>query len=165
MDSRWIAYATLGTLAACAVDTTELDAVERKKPKPGHSLVDAATTGDFSSGGIVSCYSQAAPSATCTLPARCCFSQATYHDGSCSTTACSWGSIACDGPEDCAAGQNCCATYTSAGVQLACQSGACAAPPAGDELCHEPSICPDGRWCITAFGTQPALPQTLAICR
>ena len=159
MQSTVIVTVTLGALAACAVDTTGEDPSERRKPK-SPAIVDAGTT------GTVSCYSQIAPSATCSLPVQCCFSsESLHHDGICSTSSCTWGTIACDGPEDCASGQQCCATYTATGVRLACQTGACLAPPYGDELCHEPSICPDGRWCITAFGTQPALPRTLAVCR
>ena len=153
MQSHLIVLATLGAFAACADDTANLDDTARKKPKgppPGDVL----------------CYAQVAPAATCSEPDQCCFSsESLHHDGSCTTDACSWGTITCDGPEDCARGQHCCATYSSAGVVLACQAGACLEPPAGDELCHEPSICSDGTWCITAFGTQPALPRTLAVCR
>ncbi|HEY5923261.1 MAG TPA: hypothetical protein VIV11_16390 [Kofleriaceae bacterium] len=136
------------------------DAIERRKPKNPIVVENPPVE------GVVSCYAQSAPSASCTLPTRCCFSsESLHHDGACSTSSCSWGTIDCDGPEDCASGQYCCATYTAGGVRLACQTGSCAAPPYGDELCHEPSICRDGRWCITAFGTQPALPRTLAVCR
>src|SRR5262245_32035972 len=52
-------------------------------------------------GGVVSCYSPSAPSATCALPTHCCFTNySADHAGSCDTAACTWGTINCDGPED-----------------------------------------------------------------
>ena len=153
MQSPLIVLTTLSAFAfaACADDTV-LEDTARKKPKGPPP-------------GAVLCYSQAAPSAWCGEPDHCCFSSESQHDGTCTTDACAWGTVTCDGPEDCARGEHCCATYTSSGVTIACQANACLAAPAGDELCHEPSVCADGRWCITADGTQPALPRTLAICR
>jgi hypothetical protein len=82
----------------------------------------------------------------------------------------------CDGPEDCAGGQHCCAhaivTPDSGvvGYQLACQASACGAAPANQELCH-PTAAAAGTCsspssqCVTAFGNDSDLPPSLHICR
>lgn len=72
---------------------------------------------------------------------------------------------ACDGPEDCNNGNKCCATISSSGVKIGCQAECLPYFQHGEELCHEPSVCSNNRWCITAWGTQPALDPALAICR
>src|ERR1043165_1067864 len=82
------------------------------RPDDAAMAIDASdgTIGDGGvlGGGTVSCYSEYAPSATCTLPSHCCFSNySAEHAGSCDTAACTWGTIDCDGPEDCAIGQRC----------------------------------------------------------
>ena len=71
----------------------------------------------------------------------------------------------CDGPEDCSGGTKCCATITSGSFTIGCQAECLPYFQNGEELCHEPSVCSNNRWCITANGTQPALPPSLAICR
>lgn len=130
-----------------------------------------------SGGGIISCYTEGNPGATCTLPTHCCFTNySAQHDGACSTAACTWGTIECDGPEDCAGGQHCCAhaivTPDSGviGYQLACQASACGAAPANQEMCHPTATAagtcssPSSR-CVTAFGNDSDLPPTLHICQ
>lgn len=131
-----------------------------------------------SSGGIISCYTEGDPGATCTLPTHCCFSNySSQHDGACSTAACTWGTIECDGPEDCAAGQHCCAhaivTPDSGviGYQLACQASACGAAPANQEMCHPTTASAAGTCsspssqCVTTFGNDNDLPPSLHICQ
>jgi hypothetical protein len=154
-------------LAACVGDASDdIDiandaaVVERRRPKPVFPQPPPPPA-----SGSVTCYSDAAPAATCTAPSQCCFGSGFDPDGSCSSSTCSWGSVSCDGPEDCTSGQRCCATVTAAGVRVACATSCLSPLQGGDELCHEPSICDGGRWCVTAFGTQPALPRNLSICR
>jgi hypothetical protein len=127
--------------------------------------------------GIVSCYTEGSPGTTCTLPTRCCFNNySSAHNGTCATSSCTWGTIGCDGPEDCAGGQHCCAhaivTPDSGviGYQLACQASACGAAPANQEMCHPTASAagtcsnPSGR-CVTAFGNDSDLPPSLYICQ
>src|SRR4051794_7943655 len=67
----------------------------------GVASVDATPTPG--QGGSVTCYLEANPAQTCTAPAHCCFSNySAAHDGTCTTATCAYGTIACDGPEDCA---------------------------------------------------------------
>ena len=158
--------------AACASGTDELSDEARKgKGRPGGgtstTMVDAAaSTGDPTAAGVVSCYTQGAPSNTCTLPEHCCFSNYTaQHNGYCTTSSCGWGQIDCDGPEDCAAGQYCCATKDEIGWTVACQSGTCGAPPLHEELCHDSSTC-GARSCVnTIDAANYDLPRTLYVCR
>jgi hypothetical protein len=139
---------------------------------------DAGGSGGSGGSGVISCYTEGNPGASCTLPTQCCFSNySSQHDGACSTAACTWGTIACDGPEDCAGGQHCCAhaivTPDSGviGYQLACQASACGAAPANQEMCHPTAgsaagTCssPSSR-CVTAFGNDNDLPPSLHICQ
>jgi hypothetical protein len=126
--------------------------------------------------GVVSCYLEAYPTTSCGLPSHCCFSNySAQHDGECSTSACSWGTISCDGPEDCASGQHCCAhamvdpDYGLTGYKLACQAAACGAAPIDQEICHPTSsasgTCPSGKTCVPALGNDNDLPRTLSICK
>jgi hypothetical protein len=128
-------------------------------------------------GGTVACYTTGNPGASCTLPVHCCFTNYdSSHDGACSSTACTWGTIDCDGPEDCPGGQHCCATVIAdqdtgiMGYTLACQSAACGAAPAHQELCH-PTASPggtcsgSGRSCVPALGHDNDLPRALSICQ
>jgi hypothetical protein len=144
----------------------------------GSSGSDAGgATGSGGGTGVISCYTEGSPGATCTLPTRCCFTNySSQHNGACSTAACTWGTMECDGPEDCAGGQHCCAhaivTPDSGvvGYQLACQASACGAAPANQELCH-PTAAAAGTCsspssqCVTAFGNDSDLPPSLHICR
>lgn len=149
-------------------------------PRPDASVppADAASAppgGDPARGGVISCYMQGSPGATCTLPTQCCFSNySSAHNGECSTSACAWGTISCDGPEDCASGQHCCARtlidpdWGIYGYRLACQSTACGAAPANLELCHpstSTNICGTGRSCVTASINATDLPPSLYICK
>jgi hypothetical protein len=170
--------ATLGGLAACATDTSSDDAADRRKQRDAgtQQIVDAggAQTPDASStssGGSVSCYTEGAPSNTCSLPVHCCFSNySAQHNGYCTSDSCAWGTLDCDGPEDCASGQHCCSQqlYDAdgiAGYRVACQASACGAPPTADELCHSSATCANGGTCVTAYGNNNDLPRSLYICR
>ncbi|HEX3760170.1 MAG TPA: hypothetical protein VHW23_15745 [Kofleriaceae bacterium] len=139
---------------------------------------DAGSTGGGGGGvgGTISCYSEGSPGASCTLPTHCCFTNySSQHDGACTTAACTWGTIECDGPEDCASGQHCCAHAIVtpdglAGYQLACQASACGMAPANEEMCH-PTASAAGTCsnpssqCVTAFGNDNDLPPSLHICQ
>jgi hypothetical protein len=171
-------------------ETTELDGgvdvdnvARRHRPPP----IDAARPTPLDAGaidssgggssdpalpGIVSCYTEGNPTATCTLPTQCCFSNYnSQHDGECSTSACVWGTIDCDGPEDCASGQHCCAhviidpDWGILGYRLACQSTACGSAPANQEMCHDTSTCGTGRSCVSTVGNDSDLPPSLHICK
>jgi hypothetical protein len=137
---------------------------------------DAGGSGGGS--GVISCYTEGSPDTTCTLPTHCCFTNySSSHNGACSTSACTWGTIACDGPEDCTGGQHCCAhaivTPDSGvvGYQLACQASACGAAPANQEMCHPTAASSAGTCsspsdhCVTAFGNDNDLPPSLHICQ
>jgi len=136
--------------------------------------VDAGTGGG--GGGAVSCYAEYAPSTTCALPTHCCFSNySVQHTGSCETSSCSWGTIDCDGPEDCGGGQHCCARVIIdpnegiMGYKLACQATACGAAPANVELCHPgptaAATCGSGKTCVSAATADHDLPRSLSICQ
>lgn len=154
-------------LAACADDSTVSTSDEARRHRDGGTdttTVDA-TTPPTGTGGSISCYTEGAPANTCTLPVHCCFSNySSQHDGYCTTSACSQSTIECDGPEDCAAGENCCGHFGDLGWTLACQSGSCGAPPANEELCHDTTTCDAGS-CISVYGVNNDLPRTLEICR
>jgi hypothetical protein len=138
---------------------------------------DAGTGGGGGVPGVVSCYTESAPSTSCAVPAsHCCFSNySSQHDGECATTTCGWGRIDCDGPEDCAAGQHCCANAIIdpdnglTGYRLGCQASACGAAPVHQELCHPSSsassTCSNGGTCVSSFGNDNDLPRTLYICK
>lgn len=170
-------------LAACGGDTTTdplrhpKDASTTSSPDastPDASTPDAPPDAGTVTGGtpdVVTCYSEGNPGATCTLPIHCCFSNySAYHDGVCTTSSCLYGTITCDGPEDCPSGQLCCAhavtdpTYGTT-YMLACQSGACGAAPLNQEICHPDTGCSTGATCVTAYGNDNDLPRTLYICR
>lgn len=133
-------------------------------------------SGDPTKPGIISCFTEGNPGATCTLPTQCCFGNYTAeHDGACSTSACGWGTIDCDGPEDCGTGQHCCAhviidpDWGILGYKLACQTTACGAAPANQEMCHPTTTasgtCGSGRTCVTTLGNDSDLPPSLHICK
>lgn len=124
------------------------------------------------SSGTVTCYLQATPDATCASPDHCCFSNYdAHHNGTCTTASCSWGTIACDGPEDCGSGGTCCSNQISdpdegtQGYDVACQASACGAPPSSYEICHAGGSCSNGRTCMSAFAAGAyQLPRTLYVC-
>src|SRR5688572_16881089 len=97
-------------LALCLVACGEplVEGAERRKPRvDAAASSDSSTTtgGDPAQAGVVACYSTGAPSRTCTLPVHCCFfNYSAQHDGYCTNETCSWGTILCDGPEDCSNG-------------------------------------------------------------
>jgi hypothetical protein len=162
-------YAAALALAACASDSDEPSAEARRGKGGGSSstMPDAAEPAPppTSSTGVVTCYTEGAPLNACTLPVHCCFSNySANHNGYCTTSACVWGTIVCDGPEDCASGQHCCGTRTDYGWTLACTSNQCGAPPLSEELCHDSGICSD-RACTSAYGVAYDFPRTLSVCR
>ncbi len=182
MRNYLVIAATLSVFVACATEGD--DAADRRKPRPRDasvSVVDASGSGtDSGSGsgsgsirGTVSCYRESAPAAFCTLPTHCCFTNySAQHNGACDTGPCAWGTIDCDGPEDCGAGQHCCSTSildgdgSTVGYRMACTANACGAPPLGDELCHpDGPACANGGTCVSAYGNQTDLPRSLHICR
>lgn len=164
MKSALFVIATLSALAACVDDTGSEEiadeALDRRKPKPSPTPTSPPPT-----SGSVTCFSTTNPSATCSAGQQCCFDGTASHSGTCATSCSSWGTLSCDGPEDCSNGQRCCASFTGTGVKVGCADTCLPYFQGGDELCHEPSVCDGGRWCITSYGTQPALPRTTAICR
>jgi hypothetical protein len=156
-------------LVACASDSDEPGSEARKGKGHGgttSTTPDATVTTPSDPAGTVTCYTEGAPSNTCTLPVHCCFGNYTaQHNGYCTTASCGWGQIDCDGPEDCGAGQYCCATKDDLGWTLACQSSTCGAPPLREELCHDSSTC-GGRTCVnTIDAANYDLPRTLYVCR
>ena len=161
LQTRFMIVA-LCALAACGDARAESEAQAARHHHPDASVtVDAAPAGS----NTVTCYSEGDPSATCNLPVHCCFTDySAYHDGTCMSDACAWGTISCDGPEDCGSGQSCCANtlYDAAGeiagVAVACTSGTCET-----EICHTTSNCSSGT-CVTAYGNDNSLPRTLNIC-
>jgi hypothetical protein len=172
--------ATLCIFVSCATDDGD-DTLDRRRPRHDAAVkvVDGpVATPDSGSGtgtgtGTVSCYRESAPSATCTLPSHCCFTNyGATHNGYCDTGKCAWGTIDCDGPEDCASGERCCARAildgegSTVGYRMSCSSSACGSPPLGDELCHpDGQACSNGGSCVTAFGNQRDLPRSLYVCR
>jgi hypothetical protein len=144
-------------------DAAASDAIARADA----SLLDGATGPQ-----VVSCYTEANPAQSCALPVHCCFSNySSQHDGVCATTACVYGTIECDGPEDCQGGQHCCSHALFAsdgsldGYAMQCQASACGAAPASYELCHPSGPpCSNGGTCVTAYLNDNDLPRTLDIC-
>jgi len=132
--------------------------------------------GNTGLAGIVACYASGSPNATCTLPTHCCFTNySAQHDGSCTMDVCAFGTISCDGPEDCPSGQRCCAhaiedpDFGTLGYTLACQASACGPAPLNQELCHPTALlagtCSTGTRCVTAYGNDNDLPRALYICQ
>ena len=176
------ACALLGILASCAPSTeTDVDAADRRRPprpdaavtpSPDAAAPDASSP-PTSGGGVVSCYRETQPSQTCSAPDVCCFTNySAQHNGYCKETAsaCTWGSISCDGSEDCG-GQLCCANGTwdsewgMQGWTLACSASACGTGPLNWELCHPGGApCSGGKRCVSAYGVANDLPRTLYVC-
>jgi hypothetical protein len=164
LQTRFICVA-LCALAACENARAGSETQAARHHNPDAAVVsspDASTA----TGNTVTCYSEGDPTATCTLPVHCCFTDySSFHDGTCTTEACAWGTISCDGPEDCASGQSCCANtlYDAAGdiagVAVACTSSTCET-----EICHTTSDCSSGT-CVTAYGNDNSLPRALNICQ
>src|SRR3954463_12246227 len=96
------AFMPLCALAACS-QSEDGTTLERKR-HPDAAVVTTPDAAASSSGGagVVSCYTEGNAAQSCTLPTACCFSNySSQHDGRCSTSACAYGTIDCDGPEDC----------------------------------------------------------------
>lgn len=109
--------------------------------------------------GVVTCWRSSSPGATCNLTGtnHCNYAPSYGMVGSCSTTYSPGNSsTTCDGPEDCASGASCCATYRSETFgqryDARCQASACAPAP-NVTLCN-PSLaatgCPAGHTCTRA---------------
>jgi len=164
----------LCALAACT--QREDGTIQDRKRRPDaatHTDAPAADAATTTSAGIVSCYTEGDPAQSCTLPVHCCFSNySSEHDGYCTTATCAYGTIDCDGPEDCAAGEHCCshALYASdgslSGYAIGCQAAGCGAAPSNHELCHtDGPACSNGGTCVTAYLDDNDLPRTLDICQ
>jgi hypothetical protein len=164
----------LCSLATCAEQAPQPDDEARHRFRDGGvtRAVDAAAS-PSPVAGTVSCYTEGAPATTCTLPEHCCFSNySAQHDGSCETASCGYGTITCDGPEDCGHGESCCAHAIIdpddglRGYTVACQASACGAAPVDQELCHPTGpACRNGGTCVTTYGADNDLPRTLSICQ
>ena len=156
--------------AACAGDDDlrqSTDEARHRHRDAGVSSVDAAT----SSGGPIACYTEGFPTQSCSAPDHCCFNNySSQHDGYCTTSTCAYGTITCDGPEDCASGQYCCAhairdpNLGTTGYTIACQAAACGTGPLNQELCHSSSTC-GTRLCVSAAIADYDLPRVLSICQ
>lgn len=159
---------SLCALATCADEDSSTIERHRARHDAGTPAVDAPPT---TGGGDVTCYRQNAPATTCAAPEHCCFSNySAQHDGACSSATCAYGTIACDGPEDCATGERCCSHALWGddglyGYALACQVAACGAPPLDYEVCHPGEPCANGGTCVSAYGLDNDVPRTLYICR
>lgn len=161
----------LCALASCADQTASTDELARRH----HSAPDAAAAPitPLAAAGSVSCYTDGAPDNACALPdEHCCFSTFTaQHNGECTSAACGWGTVQCDGPEDCGSGESCCEHTIMdpdqgiTGHMIACQASACGAAPAAHEMCHpDGPPCANGGTCVTALGNDNDLPRALYIC-
>lgn len=143
-------------------DAASLDAVVH---------VDAGSH-DAGTPNQVTCYTEGNPAQSCQLPTHCCFTNySSQHDGACSSGACAYGTIECDGPEDCGSGQHCCSHLMRdengmASYVIGCQATACGAAPANYELCHDGGpACSNGGSCVTAYLNDNDLPRTLELCQ
>jgi len=173
-----------GGLVAADADVDDIDRgahgrdarVADAPGQPDAATLDAPVGGGTGARGVVACYSAFDPAATCSAPSHCCFSNySAQHDGSCEVAACSWGTIDCDGPEDCGSDQHCCADVIMdpvdgiTGYRLACRASACGAAPAHQELCHPGAsaagTCASGTACVAAADHDFDLPSTLYICQ
>jgi hypothetical protein len=165
------------SVIACAETTTTEDLARRHRDAGVHldapvTIADAPLRlPDAPPGGTISCYTEGDPTATCTLPTHCCFNNySSQHDGGCSTSSCVYGTISCDGPEDCASGERCCAhamrdpDYGTTGYTIACQAAACGIDSLNVEICHPVTGCSNGGTCVTAYGNDNDLPRTLDVC-
>jgi hypothetical protein len=124
----------------------------------------------------VACYTSGNPTATCGAPDHCCFDDySSSHNGYCTTDTCFYGTISCDGPEDCNTGEVCCARALSDpdngtyGYNVSCQAGPCTTTPLVHEICHAGATtagtCSDpSATCAPALGNDNDLPRALAIC-
>ncbi len=176
MSTRAVCIVPL-LVAACTTATDDDSIDRRRRPDAAVLQIDAgAADGSISPGtlGSVSCYRENNASATCSAPKTCCFSNySSAHNGSCGTSTCAWGTIQCDGPEDCGGGGggHCCAhaivdpEQGNQGYLLACQAQACGAPPLDHEMCHPGGTCSNGKTCVTAYGNANDLPRSLYVCR
>jgi hypothetical protein len=179
---------SIGDPSSSAGDAgVEIDIVSRVRRPPPPPPPDAGTItpdasaptggGDPGQPGVFSCYTEGNPGAACSSPSHCCFSNySSAHDGACSTSACTWGTESCDGPEDCASGQHCCAhvlidpDWGIYGYQMACQASACGSAPVNQEMCHPTATsargtCSTGTACVPALGNDSDLPPNLHICQ
>jgi hypothetical protein len=178
MSSLTLPIAALLSLVACTAPADDAELAERRKPRRPDAGVPAADAGAVDagslggSGGTVSCYRQNSPSASCSAPQVCCFTNySAQHNGECSSNACTWGTIRCDGPEDCGSGERCCSHAIVdpdeglQGYMLACSASACGAAPLDYELCHPGVPCSNGKTCVTAYGNANDLPRSLYVCK
>ena len=169
--SHSFALATLCALVACAGDTQddEVSARHRHRDAGVDATQAGGDAGDTAGGGTVSCYTEGAAANACSLPEHCCFTNySAQHDGYCSNASCAYGTISCDGPEDCPGGELCCAhairssTAGTVGYTVSCQAS-CGEAPLDREVCHPDSGCSSGT-CVSTYGVDNDLPRTLYVC-
>lgn len=164
-------------LMIVSCSTNQDDTAARWRRPDASVRIDASSTSDASSGtsaGVVTCYSSAAPGATCLLStSHCCFTEYdASQNGSCYalSTSCAVGEIDCDGPEDCTSGQHCFAHHWWDTADMPHWLLACAAtatdPTLDRILCHpNDGTCPSGTTCTqTDMAGVYDLPQTIYIC-
>ena len=142
------------------------DEAERRRPRVDAAIAqaDASPPPSTTASGTVSCFYTGNPTNTCTSPSYCCFDNYTSdHNGYCTSTGtCAFGKATCDGPEDCGAGQECCAHAIrdpengTTGFTLSCEAS-CGADL---EVCHTTASCSSGTCSSYSY-----LPKTLLVCR
>lgn len=143
--SRWLCLSCVVALAACTFDPSAYavgggGAADAAPPADGGRAVDGALAAPDASppdagapdappippgehGGV------ACGALTCAV--SCCFVEPALYQ--CDLPACAGKQRMCDGPEDCADGEDCCA---SAGETMCAPAGSCTA-----EVCHELDTC------------------------
>ena len=166
------AFLMVVLVASCASPGDDSTLERRRRPDAAVTSSPDAAPPPASGAGVLTCPRENNVSATCALPQVCCFSNySSFHAGSCSAGTCGWGTMRCDGPDDCAGGQSCCAHATrdpdfgTTGWILACSASACGAPPFDRELCQPGGApCSGGKSCVSAQGVANDLPRTLYVC-
>ncbi len=108
------------------------------------------TGGSSGSGKSVAC-----GSSNCSLPSKfCCHHNNQPAVCQAAGTTCTYGvPLSCDGPEDCASGQVCCATLFIQGQNENYVSTACASSCTGKDyrvVCGASGTCPSGQTCSTS---------------
>lgn len=164
--ASWVAVATpLLVVIACVGDDP------KPAPAGGDAGVDApsASSGSSSSSGGDSGARDprvACSAAQCGASEVCCaLKTEKWPNAGCRPVGgCSDRELACDGPEDCPAGQSCCAER-NAGVPPGLGGAHCATtcPKTTDALCHSPADC-GGKSCAPFDGAVGDFPDFVKVC-
>ncbi|MBZ0230722.1 MAG: hypothetical protein K8M05_00100 [Deltaproteobacteria bacterium] len=152
-------------LTACVADDERIP--DARSPGDDASALDASTDAAASDGAIDGARSGdgvvcARADQACVEPTPECCDVMTGTDTCVATTeACAGDRLECDGPEDCAVGDECC-LFQGQGSRCI-QAGVCGTTGAiSNEMCHAPTDCAQGEMCCgTAPGPQVDL---YAIC-